>query len=326
MTTEAASLFSPLTLGCWSLISDANWGEQSEKDSLDAIEATLASGIRSFDTAPMYGNGESEKLLGKALGHRRDQVTIASKVNGHLTPETIRQSCEDSLRRLRTDYLDMLQIHWPDENHPPLGHATEELLKLKDSGKIRAIGVCNFGPRHLSEAARHIPIHTNQMPYSLLWRGLEYEVLDICRQHNIRVITYSSLMQGLLSGKFHQASDVPEGRARTKHFSSQGRPKVRHGQPGHEAATFAALDALRTTCHTLGIPMAVASLAVLLTRPEIISVIAGARNATQAQENAAILHCHLTPDQAQRLWQATDPLKQQIGPELDPWASPSRIH
>lgn len=324
-TNQHLNLLSPVMLGSWSLIGDANWGQQSRADSEAAIEASLESGITAFDTAPAYGDGAAESLLGDRLSKRREQVFLATKFRAPLTETNIRQSLEDSLRRLQTDYIDLYQIHWPDSS-TPIAQTAEVLLALQTEGKIRAIGVSNFGPRDLEEAARVMPIATNQMPYSLLWRGVEFAVLPLCQRLGIRILSYSSLLQGLLTGKFHSTSDVPEGRARTKHFSSHGRPKIKHGEPGHESTTFDAIKKLAKLCHEIDIPMSVAALSALLNQPTVSSVIMGARNATQAQENARVLKTRLNDSSVQKIFEATEKLKQEIGPELDPWLTPTRIH
>jgi len=324
LTITPALSWPRLTMGCWALIGDANWGAQKESDSLAAIDTALESGLRAFDTAPMYGKGESEALLGRALKSRRTEVLIASKVSGRLTAATIISSCEESLRRLQTDYIDLYQIHWPDPL-TPLEETADALLKLRDEKKIRAIGVCNFGIRDLNAAVKVMPVFSNQMPYSLLWRGLEYEVLPLCLSQGIGIIAYSSLMQGLLTGKFQSAAEVPEGRARTKHFSSEFRAQVKHGQPGHEEETFASIARLRDICRREEVPMATASLAALLACNGILSVIAGARNADQSRENAEALATRLPEDLVMELLEATENLKRATGADVDPWAAPSRI-
>ncbi|MDP0498307.1 MAG: aldo/keto reductase [Verrucomicrobiota bacterium JB024] len=317
-------LLSPVTLGTWSLIGDANWGQQSRADSEAAIEASLEAGITAFDTAPMYGDGASETLLGEVLKHRREQIFLADKVMAPLTAAGIKASCEASLRRLQTDYVDLLQIHWPDRD-TPMGESAEALIELKEAGKIRAIGVCNFGVEDLREASDLMPISTNQLPYSLLWRGAEFELLPLCRRLGIRLMTYSSLMQGLLTGKFASAAEVPEGRARTKHFAAEGRPRIRHGEAGHEKTTFATIKSIRDICEASGVSMSTAALTVLLSKPEVVTVIAGARNAAQARENANVLQARLDPVLIDRLWLSSETLKEEIGPEVDPWMTPSRL-
>lgn len=325
---EAASspwrLLTPVTLGTWSLISDANWGNQERRNSVAAIEACLEAGITSFDTAPMYGAGEAESLLGDVLGTRREAVFIADKVFAPLDAKSVRQSCEESLRRLRTSHIDLFQIHWPDRTIP-LSETADALLQLKDEGKILEIGVCNFGPMDLREAWALMPVATNQMAYSLLWRGVEFEVLPLCRELGIRLLSYSSLLQGLLSGKFARAEEVPEGRARTKHFSSVNRPKVRHEGPGHEETTFAAIHRMVEVCREAGVAMSTASLAALLEEEAVGSVIMGARSASQVRENAEVMNARLSPHTIEQLRAASEALKQEIGNDLDMWMTPSRL-
>lgn len=315
---------SGVMLGCWSLISDSNWGNQAEADSMEAIEASLESGIHSFDTAPLYGDGASEQLVGKALSSIRDRVFIATKVSAPLTASAVKQSCEASLRRLDTEYVDLYQIHWPDKS-TPIEETSAVLLQLQAEGKIRSIGVCNFGPRDISTAAALMPLAYNQVPYSLLWRGIEFELLPLCRRLDIRILAYSPLMQGLLTGKFHSASEVPQGRARTKHFAASRNPMIRHGGDGYETLTFEAVNTIRLICAKFGISMSVAALACLLGREGVASVLPGARNSAQARQNAEVLQANLSKDAIGMLFAATDKLKAEIGGEIDLWADESRI-
>lgn len=291
---------------------------------MEAIEASLESGIHSFDTAPLYGDGASEQLVGKALSSIRDRVFIATKVSAPLTASAVKQSCEASLRRLDTEYVDLYQIHWPDKS-TPIEETSAVLLQLQAEGKIRSIGVCNFGPRDISTAAALMPLAYNQVPYSLLWRGIEFELLPLCRRLDIRILAYSPLMQGLLTGKFHSASEVPQGRARTKHFAASRNPMIRHGGDGYETLTFEAVNTIRLICAKFGISMSVAALACLLGREGVASVLPGARNSAQARQNAEVLQANLSKDAIGMLFAATDKLKAEIGGEIDLWADESRI-
>lgn len=315
---------SVIALGCWSLIGDANWGPQVREDSLAAIDTALEVGINFLDTAPIYGDGASEALLGETLQGRRDQVVIADKILGTLTRERIFSECEASLKRLRTDRIDLYQVHWPDRG-TPFEETFAALDTLVQQGKIRAYGVSNFGPLDL-EALRACgakPV-TNQMPYSLLWRGIESEVLPKCVEQGIGVLSYSSLMQGLLTGKFANADAVPMGRARTRHFSP-ARPQIRHKESGAEKETFAAIDRICVACDERGLPMAQIALAWVAARKGITSVIAGARNVDQVRAN--VLACDLTLDAEfiRLLNEATELLKTLFGANLDPWQSDSRM-
>lgn len=315
---------SVITLGCWSLIGDANWGQQNRDDSLATIDAALEQGINFLDTAPGYGNGESEALLGEALKGRREQVVIADKVLGLLSRKRIFSECEKSLELLQTDYIDLYQIHWPDRE-TPFEETFTALDELVEQGKIRSYGISNFGPVDLKTALDigAAPV-TNQMPYSLLWRGLEYELLPLCEDKAIGILSYSSLMQGLLTGKFHCADEVPEGRARTRHFAST-RGQTRHGEAGVEAETFETINAIRKLCVDQNLPMAKVALAWIAAQPGVTSVIAGARNAEQARTNTEAASIELDSDLLAMLNTACDSLKSLFGTNLDPWQGESRI-
>jgi len=315
---------SVVAMGCWPIVGDATWGPQDEADAVAAIETALDAGINLFDTAEGYGSGSSEELLGRVLADRRGQVVIASKVApDHLRPDDLRASCEATLRRLRTDYIDLYLIHWPNWDIP-FAETLGVLEGLKAAGKVRAIGCSNFGPRDLHDLLAHGRVEVNQFAYNMLWRGVEFEVQGICTANDVSILTYCPLAQGLLTGKFRSADEVPLGRARTRHFS-RARSGTRHGEEGAEAETFAAVDAVRRIAAEIEQPMADVALAWLLSRPGVTSVLAGMRNAEQARENARAADLALSKDVLDRLTRATDPLKRRFGPMLDMWQSASRI-
>lgn len=309
---------SAISMGCWAIAGDAVWGEQDEADALDAVHAAFDHGINSFDTAEMYGEGRSEQLLGKALGARRGEAIIASKVwPNHMSPEQLMRSFETSLRHLGTDYIDLYQLHWPPRD-VPLEDAWAVLEKLKRQGKVRAIGVSNFGWRDLQDLLSFGRPTFDQLPYNLLARAIEYEVQPMCVAEGIGVFCYSPLMQGLLAGKYAVADDVPPGRARTRHFS-RGRPQARHGEAGHEASTFAAINAVRAIARRIGLPMDQVSLAWLLRREAVVSVIAGARSRSQIERNAAAASLTLDDAVMKELDDATAGLKRAMGRNCDLW-------
>ena len=313
-----------LTFGCMSIVNDINSDSQSERDSIEAIDVSLSEGINFFDTAPAYGDGASEALLGKALGSRRNEVIVATKVNGSLKKADVLRECEKSLKRLNTDYVDLYQIHWPDRD-TPLEETIEALDQLKTEGKIRWYGVSNFGKQDLTEALESGNVVTDQMAYNLLWRNIEKELLPICEKRNVGVLCYSSMMQGLLTGKFKAVEDVPEGRARSRHFSENNRPLVRHQGNGFEKETFAAIDALRSISEAHQLPMGTVALRWLLAQSAVTSVLVGARNAQQAKENIAAVRSDVPTEVLSSATEATEPLKSLMGMTLDLWAEPSRI-
>jgi len=197
------------------------------------------------------------------------------------------------------------------------------MQKLRDEGKIRAIAVSNFGVLDLPEALQYEPVSVNELPYNLLWRAIEFGILPLCRKHKVSITAYMPLMQGLLAGKFATPDDVPDSRARTRHFSCT-RPQARHSEPGAEEETFAAIAAIRKICDDAGVPMAEAALAWVLGRPMVASVIVGVRNPAQVHANLAALERRLPASMVAALDAATEPLKQKLGDNPDMWQSGER--
>jgi len=315
---------STIALGCWGLVGDAHWGPRDEADSLATARAALDAGINFFDTAEAYGNGESEAVLGRALAGRRHEAIIASKVSdSNLAPDDVIKACERSLRQLNTDYIDLYQIHYA--NHTiPIADTAGALLRLKEQGKIRAVGVSNFGVQDLADILALVPCQSNQLPYSLIWRAIEYEIVQKCIQSGLGILAYSPLLHGLLTGRFASADEVPEGRARTRHFS-RTRARTRHGQPGFEAETFATIERIRGISQTIGRPMAQVAIAWVLCQPDITSVIVGARNPAQVRENLPAWQLTLSAQTMRQLDEATSDLKQKLGTNPDLWQSQSRF-
>ncbi len=310
---------SVVTLGCMTFTGDSNWGPQDEKDSVETVRAAYDAGITFYDTAEGYADGMTETLLGKALGADRKRVMIASKVSAsNLTKEKLIASCEASLKRLGTDYLDLYQIHWPSREIP-IEETMDALLRLKEQGKIREIGVSNYGVLDLDTVLTYNVVVSNQLAYNMLFRGIEYSVLPKCMENGIGVLTYSSLAQGLLSGKYKTADDFPVGRARTKIFS-KNREGARHGLDGCEDLAFAAIDKIRSICADIGEDMADVALAWSLAQPGITSVIAGGRTAAQALQNAKGADITLASDVLSALNKATEAVKAHLGDDADPWA------
>lgn len=207
----------PVGLGTWA-IGGWMWGGTDEAQSIDTIHAAIDKGIKLIDTAPVYGFGRSEEIVGKALaGGRRDKVVLATKVamnwgDDHESvwrdarAERIQKEVEDSLRRLQTDTIDIYQIHWPDPV-TPMEETAKAMEKLLKDGKIRAIGVSNFTPQEMDEFQKFAPLHSLQPPYNLFERGIEDDVLPYCLDNGIATITYGGLCRGLLSGKMSKDSE-----------------------------------------------------------------------------------------------------------------------
>lgn len=207
----------PVGLGTWA-IGGWMWGGTDEAQSIDTIHRAIDKGIGLIDTAPVYGFGRSEEIVGKALANgRRDQVALATKValnwnDDHdkvwrdATASRIEREVEDSLKRLQTDWIDIYQVHWPDPK-TPMEETALALEKLYQAGKIRAIGVSNFTPSQMDELQERVPLHSLQPPYNLFERDIEKEILPYCRENGIATITYGGLCRGLLTGKMREDTE-----------------------------------------------------------------------------------------------------------------------
>ena len=311
--------------GCWSIIhKDPTWGGNDLNESISAIHTSLDAGVNFFDTAEMYGSGESEEILAKAFAGRRQEVVIADKVlTADLEPEKLKQACERSLRRLKSDYIDLYQIHWPSRE-VPVADSLAAMEQLKAEGKIRAIGVSNFGVSFLEEAVAAGGVETNQLCYNLLWRPIEHSVQPLCVENDIGVLCYSPICQGLLAGKFSSADEVPPGRARTRLFS-RDHPQAVHDEHGCEAEAFQAIDEIRDICRSVGEPMGNVAMAWLLARPGVTSVVVGGRSAAQAAENAGAGDLELPVDVVEALSAATEKVKERAGTNCDFWQSATRM-
>ena len=317
---NSALMVSPIGVGFWGIVGGDYWGAQDETDTVGAVQAALDAGINFFDTAEGYGNGYSEEMLGRALKGRRDEAIIATKVStGNLAPATIRAACERSLKRLKTDTIDLYQVHWPNRN-VPFEDSMAALLDLQSAGLIRVIGVSNFGVLDMPDMLQFGRYEANQLPYSLLWRAIEFDIQPQCVEGNISILPYSPLNQALLTGRYRNADEMPYSRTRTRHFRGDRRDS-RHGTAGFEAETFAAVEAIREICADIGQEMVHVALAWLLHKPAVTSVLAGARNPRHIESNLIAGSLNLSEETMRRLDQATDDLKMKLGPDPDMWGT-----
>lgn len=315
---------SKIAFGCMSTVANPTYDGLELAEGIATIRSALDQGINFFDTAPAYGNGASEDLLGRALEGVRDRVIIANKLSSQvMSAEEVIEECEKSLKLLRTDYMDVYQIHWP-RRQVPLEETLKAMEALVKQGKVRSLGVCNFGIEDLTEAlGTDVPLVTNQIAYSLLSRAVEFEVEGLCERYGIGFLCYSPLAQGLLAGKYRSADDVPHERARTRMFSKD-RPHSRHDEEGCEEEVFATIDAVRQISDRLGHSMADVALAWLLQRGSVTSVLVGASRPDQVARNAASAQVNLSPEDLDELDAATQAVKLAMGGSLDMWATPSR--
>ena len=206
---------SRIALGTWA-IGGWMWGGSDEREAIKTIHAALDRGINLIDTAPVYGFGRSEEIVGKALAMdgRRKGAIIATKAGldwkdgkpfRDARKTRIVEEVENSLRRLQTDVIDLYQVHWPDPN-TPIAEVAEAMDALHRAGKIRAIGVSNFSPAQMDEFRKVAPLHAAQPPYNLFEREIDRDVLPYCRERDIAVLAYGSLCRGLLSGRMSESS------------------------------------------------------------------------------------------------------------------------
>jgi aryl-alcohol dehydrogenase-like predicted oxidoreductase len=328
-----------LGIGCWSFGGGAYWGECRQEDADRVVRRAVDLGITYFDTAEAYNDGRSEESLGKALrGTPRDRVLIGSKVSpSHCYAGTLPRHCEASLRRLGLDHLDLYMIHWPIHPHsirhftqeeaiirnPPTGdEAFAALETLRRQGKIRHIGLSNFGPARLDEALRLCPhLAVNQLPYSLLARAIELESLPQCRRLGVGVIGYMTLLQGVLSDLYPTLDAVPSYQRRTRHFSAVGSPLARHGEAGAEAETAAALAAIRAIAAECGMTTAELATKWALAGRGITCCLVGVRSVRRLEENVRAAAETLPPGIIERLNAATRPLLEKLGDSFDYYES-----
>lgn len=266
---------SAISLGCW-VMGKEWWGDADDAESISAIHAAIHLGVNFIDTAPAYGAGHSEEVVGKALEGRRDKVYIATKVGwGDLDPQKLPGALEASLRRLRTDYVDLYQIHWPHETIPTVD-SMAVIKRLQEQGKVRYIGVSNFNVQQMKDALSVARIESLQPPYNLFWRHIEKEILPFCVENEIGVIAYSPLAQGLLTGKFTKDTKFSENDIRSHALLFQG---------DVFATAVDAVEVMKPIARKYGKTVGQLALNWLLSQKGVTSAIVGARRPSQVQEN-----------------------------------------
>ena len=270
----------PIIMGTWQA-GKRMWVGIEDSETIKSIRAAFEAGITTIDTAEVYGEGHSEQIVAQALSDVRDRAVYATKVfANHLKYDQVIEACDRSLKNLNTDYIDLYQIHWPSGNWNsevvPIEETMSALNKLKEQGKIRAIGVSNFDRVQIEEAAKYGRIDSLQPPYSLFWRWVEKETMPYCVENNITIIAYSSLAQGILTGKFGAEHKFEEGdhRAKSKLF-----------KPENYARVQLALNQLRPIAERHQVSLGNLALAWLIAQPQTNAIV-GARNVEQSVENA----------------------------------------
>lgn len=303
---------SEITFGAWAA-GGWMWGGADFKAAVDAIRASFDLGVTTIDTAPVYGQGSSEEIVGEALKILpRDKVQILTKyglswdgtqgefmfhsnkndgtpidIYRYAGKDHVIRECEDSLRRLKTDYIDLFQIHWPDPT-TPISETMEAVSRLIEQGKVRYAGVCNYDVALVDEAKKSINLVSDQVPYSMVNRGIEKELLPYASENGLGIIAYSPMERGLLTGKFHpdHAFAAGDHRAGNAFFRNENIEKVN-----------AFLEKLHPLSEAKHASMGQIVLRWTLSQPGISIVLAGARNAKQAIQNAGTGAVKLSADE-----------------------------
>ncbi|TCD12813.1 aldo/keto reductase [Pedobacter frigidisoli] len=305
---------SVITFGAWAA-GGWMWGSTDRNDAIKAIKAGYDLGVTSIDTAPIYGQGDSEEIVGDAIkGISRDKLQIVTKfgmrwdlAKGNLAmksknnagedidvykyagKESVIYECEQSLKRLGTDYIDLYQIHWPDLT-TPISETFEAVSRLIEQGKVRYAGVCNYDGAQLKEADQTLEIVSNQIPFSMVNRGVEKETVPYCIENNKSVLAYSPMERGLLTGKITADYKFEEGDHR------QGNP---YFKPESIAKTNAFLAKIKPLADEKQATLSQLVLGWTIERPGITIALVGARNAKQSIQNAEAINVKLTTDEIQ---------------------------
>lgn len=304
-------LVSPITLGAWA-IGGWMWGGSDRNDSIRAIHACLDHGITSIDTAPIYGFGHSELIVGEAIKGKRDQYEILTKAgmrwdgtsgeyyfsttdsDGNSKQvykfsgrDSLIQECEESLKRLGTDYIDLYQIHWPDHT-TPIEEAMEAFQYLLDQGKIRAAGVSNYSVEQMKKATSVVNLSSNQVPYSMVRRDIEEDVVPWCVENHCSILAYSPLQRGLLTGKI--TPDYPFA-------PGDSRPEMSHFKINNLIRTNQFLDEIRPLAEKRGISLSQLVIGWTLQQTGITVALVGARDETQVKQNAGAMQVVLNREE-----------------------------
>jgi aryl-alcohol dehydrogenase-like predicted oxidoreductase len=310
-----------LAFGAWA-IGGWLWGGAEEKAALQAIRTSVDLGMTTIDTAPAYGFGRSEKLVGKALeGVSRGQYQILTKYGLDWTSqvgefyfdtadsegnplkmyknakkERVIKECEDSLKRLNTDYIDLLQIHWPDTT-TPIAETMEAVSRLIEQGKVRAAGVCNYSTEQVEEALKTLRIVSNQVPYSMVRRDIEKDLIPQALEKGMGILPYSPLQRGLLTGKITPDYHFQDG---------DNRPETRYFSQANILRVNALLDKIKPLADAHNATLSQVVINWTARQPAICSVLVGARDEKQVSENASALDFTLSDSELEYIRKAVE--------------------
>lgn len=303
---------SVISFGAWAA-GGWMWGGNEKKDAIDAIHASYDLGVTSIDTAPIYGQGDSEAIVGEAIKSiPRDKIQLMTKfgmrwdlakgdfgfksknnqgkdidIYKYAAKDSIIKECENSLQRLGTDYIDLYQIHWPDIT-TPISETMQTLQLLIDQGKIRYAAVCNYNKAQLEEASKYVKIVSDQVPYSMVKRGLETELVPHCIKNNIGILAYSPLERGLLTGKIKPGHVFSDG---------DHRAKLAYYTDENITRTNAFLDKIKPMAAEKNVLLSQLILKWTIEQPGITIALVGARNAEQAIQNAQAISVSLSKEE-----------------------------
>ncbi|MFD2573830.1 aldo/keto reductase [Spirosoma soli] len=302
---------SVITFGAWAA-GGWMWGGTERQGAIDAIKASYDLGVTSIDTAPVYGQGTSEEIVGEAIkGIPRDKVQILTKygmrwdlakgdfgfksqdnsgnpidVYKYSGKESIIKECEDSLKRLGTDYIDLYQMHWPDVT-TPIEESMEAVLRLIEQGKVRQAGVSNYNVDQMKQAEKVLKLASNQVPFSMINRGIENELVPYCIENKKAILAYSPMERGLLTGKIKPGHTFAEGdhRAGYRFFKEEN---IEH--------TDEFLQKIKPLADSKGASLSQLVIRWTIERPGITVALVGARNAEQAVQNAKAIDISLSAE------------------------------
>lgn len=303
---------STITFGAWAA-GGWMWGGSDSNLAIKAIQDAYDKGVTSIDTAPIYGQGASEEIVGRAIKDiPRDKVQILTKfgmrwdlkkgtfyipstdndgneidIYTYAGKESVKKEVEDSLKRLGTDYIDLYQIHWPDTT-TPIQETFEAVAELIKEGKVRHAGVCNYTVDQMMEAEKYVNLVSNQVPFSMVNRSIEKEVVPYCRENGKSILAYSPMERGLLTGKMNPGQEFDKGdhRAGNPYFTDESIAK-----------TNAFLDKIRPLAREKSATLAQLVLKWTIERPGITIALAGARNSEQSVQNAAATDLKLSSEE-----------------------------
>ena len=297
---------SRICMGCWQA---AGWATSDDERFVRTIQHGLDQGLTFLDTAVGYGRGHSEELVGKAIAGRREQVVVATKFSHPSSrPDGVAKACEEALVRLGTDHIDLFQQHWPPPEIP-LADTIGALERLKEQGKIRAVGVSNWMEPEWGEIDDPARIDCLQPNYSLLWRSIERSVLTLCRRHDVGIITYSSICQGILTGRWRTLENIPEdSRSHNRRLTPEDFPQV-----------LEVLAVLEEVAAKYDKTMAQTAIRWLLDQEGVTCTIVGASRPEQVDQNLGALDWHLDPDDWHRLADVSWPLSENLKPHDSMW-------